>query len=80
MFVRGSAKERDELKRQGIEYVRFCLESMPVWASWLPNDFKDESLPSQFVKSYEALKRDGLNFPSEQEFLFYSKASVEHME
>jgi len=60
--------------------VRICLESVPVWATWLPQDISDSTKQSVYVRSYQALFREGMHFPQEYEYQFYSKPNVEKME
>jgi len=46
-----------------VDLVRICLESVPVWAAWFPHDLSDESKQSQYVTGYEALVKNGMQFP-----------------
>ena len=63
-----------KLRRMGIEYVRFFLESIPVWASWVGEEEGEENI---FDKGYRMLKQGGLEFPEEKEYVIYTEQNVE---
>lgn len=62
-YLNGSAAQKEEFRRMGIDYVRYCLESVAMWNTWLPKDMKDPNKPSAFSRGYQQLLRDGFQFP-----------------
>ena len=75
--MKGNEVKRAKIRKQGIEYIRFFLESVPVWASWVPQDVEDEGMSSLFEKGYRMLKQGGLEFPIENDYIVYTEHNVE---
>lgn len=59
----------------GKEYVRFCLETIPVWSSELPTDLEVETRASAFFLGYQELRKMGIEFPREEDYVIYTKAN-----
>lgn len=51
------------MKILGKEYVRFFLETVPVWSNELPTDLNIETRASVYFLGYQELRKIGIEFP-----------------
>lgn len=64
----------------GLEYHRRCLESVMVWAIWLPVKFGNELQPSLYAKAYRNLRSEGVTFPAESQLKYFRHDYLERCE
>jgi hypothetical protein len=57
----------------------FCLEVVCMINKWMPLDVDNRKEFIVFSRTYEDLLRNGVRFPEEKDFLFFSKQKIAQM-
>ena len=72
-YLKASPEEKEQLKLLGSSLHIVCLESMKVWAEWVP--VSPSGSESAFKKGYNTLLERGVTFNPEQQY--YKKVDYE---
>lgn len=67
-----NVEEREKIKLVGGKFVMFCLEVVCMMNKWMPLDVDNRKELTAFGRAYEELARDGVRFPEEEDFVFFS--------
>lgn len=49
-------------------------------AKWLPYDLEEDTKPTKFSLAYDSLRRDGVEFPREDNFRYYTNHNIDEIE
>lgn len=69
-------RQREQLRKSGIEYISHCLESVRTWADWVK--FTPEGYRSVFSDAADRLASSGVKFPEER--VLYKEVDREKFE